>query len=108
MDKTRVTPTTTLKSADFSSQFCAFNRNSPSLIAMAPCGQAMPESAFSTGSSAGLLSDEVANWARTRYVEYKAGKVSEEQMCGEMVTIHRGSPSPMCYRPQHNSLTRIL
>ena len=27
---------------------------------------------------------------RARYVEYKAGKVSEEDMCGEMVTMHRG------------------
>jgi phosphoserine phosphatase len=29
---------------------------------------------------------------RARYAEYKAGKVSEEQMCGEMVTMHRGMP----------------
>ena len=27
---------------------------------------------------------------RARYVEYKAGKVSEEDMCGEMVTMHEG------------------
>src|SRR6204780_4139711 len=27
---------------------------------------------------------------RARYVEYKAGKVSEEAMCGEMVTMHEG------------------
>ena len=27
---------------------------------------------------------------RARYVEYKAGKVSEEDMCGEMVTMHKG------------------
>ena len=27
---------------------------------------------------------------RARYVEYKAGKVSEEAMCGEMVTMHKG------------------
>jgi HAD superfamily phosphoserine phosphatase-like hydrolase len=38
----------------------------------------------------GLLSDEAARWLRARYAEYKAGKVSEEQMCGEMVTIHSG------------------
>ncbi len=37
-----------------------------------------------------LLSDEIARWARKRYEAYRAGKVSEEQMCGEMVTIHRG------------------
>jgi HAD superfamily phosphoserine phosphatase-like hydrolase len=38
----------------------------------------------------GLLPDDVARWARARYADYKAGKVSEEDMCGEMVTIHRG------------------
>jgi len=27
---------------------------------------------------------------RARYMEYKAGKVSEEEMCGEMVTMHKG------------------
>jgi phosphoserine phosphatase len=37
-----------------------------------------------------LLSDEVVRWARPRYAAYKAGQVSEEQMCGEMVTMHRG------------------
>jgi phosphoserine phosphatase len=37
-----------------------------------------------------LLSDEIVRWARPRYAIYKGGKVSEEQMCGEMVTMHRG------------------
>jgi phosphoserine phosphatase len=37
-----------------------------------------------------LLSDEIVRWARPRYAAYKAGKVTEEQMCGEMVTMHRG------------------
>jgi phosphoserine phosphatase len=37
-----------------------------------------------------LLSDEIVRWARPRYAAYKAGKVSEEQICGEMVTMHRG------------------
>ena len=27
---------------------------------------------------------------QARYVEYKAGKVSEDDMCGEMVTMHKG------------------
>ena len=27
---------------------------------------------------------------RARYVEYKAGRVSEDEMCGEMVTMHKG------------------
>jgi phosphoserine phosphatase len=38
----------------------------------------------------GVVSDEIVCWARPRYTDYKAGKVSEDQMCGEMVTMHRG------------------
>ena len=38
----------------------------------------------------GLVSREMARWAHARYREYVAGKVSEEQMCGEMVTMNRG------------------
>ena len=38
----------------------------------------------------GLVSDEIARWARPRYADYKNGKVDEEIMCGEMVTMHRG------------------
>lgn len=40
--------------------------------------------------SGGLLSDEVVRWARGRYAEYMAGKVSEDDMCAEMVTMNRG------------------
>lgn len=38
----------------------------------------------------GLVSDEVVQWARPRYAAYKAGRVDEDTMCGEMVTLHRG------------------
>ncbi len=38
----------------------------------------------------GLVSDDIVRWARPRYADYKAGKVDEETMCGEMVTMHRG------------------
>ncbi len=38
----------------------------------------------------GVVSDNVVRWARARYAEYKAGKVSEDDMCGEMVTLHQG------------------
>src|SRR5713101_1121326 len=38
----------------------------------------------------GVVSDEVVRWARGRYADYKAGKVSEDDMCGEMVTLHKG------------------
>ena len=40
----------------------------------------------------GLLSDEITRWVRPRYADYRAGKVDEEAMCGEMVTMHRGMP----------------
>jgi len=38
----------------------------------------------------GVVSDEIVRWARARYADYKEGKVSEDQMCGEMVTLHQG------------------
>jgi HAD superfamily phosphoserine phosphatase-like hydrolase len=38
----------------------------------------------------GIVSTEVAQAMRARYIEYKAGKVSEDDMCGEMVTMHKG------------------
>lgn len=40
----------------------------------------------------GLISRDVAEWATARYADYKRGKVDEETMCGEMVTIHKGVP----------------
>jgi len=39
-----------------------------------------------------LLPAEVVAWALPRYEDYKAGKVGEEVMCGEMVTINSGIP----------------
>jgi phosphoserine phosphatase len=38
----------------------------------------------------GLLPADVVRWIRPRYDDYKAGRVDEETMCGEMVTIHKG------------------
>lgn len=38
----------------------------------------------------GLLPAKVAAWATARYTDYKAGKVDEDTMCGEMVTINAG------------------
>ena len=40
--------------------------------------------------SRGLVADDVVRWARARYEDYLAGKVSEDDMCAEMVTINRG------------------
>lgn len=38
----------------------------------------------------GLLPTEVTQAIMSRYDEYLAGRVSEDDMCGEMVQIHRG------------------
>ena len=38
----------------------------------------------------GMIPDETVRWARARYQEYLAGKVSEDDMCAEMVTINQG------------------
>jgi phosphoserine phosphatase len=45
----------------------------------------------------GLVSHGTGEWARARYEDYKAGKVGEEEMCGEMVTINRGVSCEMLY-----------
>jgi len=38
----------------------------------------------------GVISEEMVRWARARYADYRAGTVSEDDMCGEMVTLHKG------------------
>ena len=38
----------------------------------------------------GIVTPRVGDAMRARYLEYKAGKVSEDDMCGEMVTMHKG------------------
>ncbi len=38
----------------------------------------------------GMLGEEVWSWILPRYEQYKNGKVAEEVMCGEMVSIHKG------------------
>ncbi len=40
----------------------------------------------------GLLPADLGKRAVARYADYKAGKVGEETMCGEMVTINAGVP----------------
>jgi len=48
------------------------------------------EGFFSWELEHGLVSDEIVRWARSRYADYRAGRVEEDVMCGEMVTMHRG------------------
>lgn len=38
----------------------------------------------------GLVSEEVIRYETARYVDYRQGKVSEDEMCGQMVTLHAG------------------
>jgi phosphoserine phosphatase len=38
----------------------------------------------------GIVPADLGKWAVARYADYKAGKVDEETMCGEMVTINAG------------------
>jgi phosphoserine phosphatase len=38
----------------------------------------------------GLVSPEIVRGMQARHAEYSAGKVPEDVMCGEMVTMHRG------------------
>jgi HAD superfamily hydrolase (TIGR01490 family) len=39
----------------------------------------------------GMIAPEIARWVVPRYEDYKAGKVDEDTMCGEMVTINAGT-----------------
>jgi phosphoserine phosphatase len=38
----------------------------------------------------GIVDGHVASSMRARYADYKAGRVSEDDMCAEMVTMHKG------------------
>jgi len=48
------------------------------------------ESFFDWELKRGVVPDEIVRWARARYAAYRACKVSEDDMCGEMVTLHKG------------------
>jgi phosphoserine phosphatase len=48
------------------------------------------EGFFSWELQRGLVSAEIVGWARARYADYRAGKVAEDVMCGEMATMHHG------------------
>jgi phosphoserine phosphatase len=48
------------------------------------------ETFFDWEIRSGLVSAEVGRAVRARYADYKAGKVGETDMCGELVTMHKG------------------
>src|SRR5260370_42134561 len=59
------------------------------------------EGFFDWGLKRGVVSDEIVRWARARYADYRAGKVSEDYMCGEMVTLHKGLQESEALRLAH-------
>jgi HAD superfamily phosphoserine phosphatase-like hydrolase len=47
------------------------------------------ESFFAWELEEKVVADDIADSMRARYAEYRAGRVPEDVMCGEMVTMHR-------------------
>jgi HAD superfamily phosphoserine phosphatase-like hydrolase len=47
------------------------------------------ESFFAWELEEKVVADDIADAMRARYAEYRAGRVPEDVMCGEMVTMHR-------------------
>ena len=56
------------------------------------------ESFFRWEIKQGIVSRSLGERMRARYAEYKAGRVSESEMCGEMVTMHAGMPESVLMR----------
>jgi HAD superfamily phosphoserine phosphatase-like hydrolase len=48
------------------------------------------ESFFAWEIQEQIIPEKIAKPMQARYAEYRAGKVPEEVMCGEMVTLHKG------------------
>jgi HAD superfamily phosphoserine phosphatase-like hydrolase len=86
-----VIPTTTLTPTDFVESVLRLQPR----LAVFDCDGTLwagdaGESFFDWELKRGVLPDAVARWARDRYADYKTGNVSEDDMCGEMVTMHSG------------------
>jgi HAD superfamily phosphoserine phosphatase-like hydrolase len=86
-----VNPTTTARSVEFVESVLSLQ---PHLAAFDCDGTLWAGDAgerfFDWELKRNLLPEDVEQWVRARYADYKAGNVSEDDMCGEMVTIHRG------------------
>lgn len=48
------------------------------------------EGFFSWEMNRGMVSDEIIRWARSRYTDYLAGKVTEDEMVSDMTTMNAG------------------
>src|SRR5271165_2631794 len=53
----------------------------------------------------GVVTAEVGRTMRARYAGYKAGKVSEDEMCGEMVSMHKGIPEEVMVQAASEFMT---
>lgn len=53
----------------------------------------------------GLVSSEIGRAMRKRYAEYKLGRVSEDNMCSEMVTMHQGMSEAMMMQAAEEFMT---
>lgn len=56
----------------------------------------------------GVVPAEVGIAMRARYAEYRAGKVSEEEMCGELVTMHKGMSAVFMMQVATEFMTRFF
>ena len=76
----------------FLNRFSAWSHVSRHSIATEPYGPATPAKLSSVGKSKQWtrVHGSRRRTMRARYAEYKAGRVSEDEMCGEMVTMHKG------------------
>jgi phosphoserine phosphatase len=56
----------------------------------------------------GIIPADLGKWAVARYADYKAGKVDEETMCGEMVTINAGVPVTILEEAAEEFFTSVV
>ena len=109
MDSTGVSRTSSPKAADF---VASVLRLQPRIAAFDCDGTLWAgdagEGFFDWELKQGLLSDEIVAWARSRYADYKSGKVDEETMCGEMVTMHRGMREDQVQRAASQYFERYM
>jgi HAD superfamily phosphoserine phosphatase-like hydrolase len=66
------------------------------------------EAFFDWGIKNGVVNEEIGRRMRARYANYRAGKVSEEDMCGEMVTMHKGIAEAAMVKTAAGFMERIF
>jgi phosphoserine phosphatase len=66
------------------------------------------ETFFDWEIRSGLVSAEIGRAMRARYAEYKAGKVSEDDMCGEMVTMHKGMSEALLMQAASEFMSHVF